>query len=102
MTFQTSMDAMTKDAKRWDDTAAMLKAAATDCANMTLRFQDFSFLGGEAHTEYEKARAFMEQYLKDGERETGAAAAALVEARNTYEGTDEDAKKSIESVWKWH
>lgn len=102
MTFQTSMDAMTKDAKRWDDTAAILKQAASDCAGMTLRQQDFTFLGGDTHAQYEKARAFMEQYLKDGERETSAASASLIKARDIYEGSDEDAKHKIESAWKWH
>lgn len=102
MTFQTSMDAMTKDSHRWDDTAAMLKTASSDCSGMAVRAQDFSFMGGEVHTEYEKVRAFMEQYLRDGWRETAEAAAALRKARDIYEGTDEAAKRSIEAAWKWH
>lgn len=102
MTFQTSMDAMTKDAKRWDDTAAMLKTAVADCKAMTLRAQDFSFAGADVHAEYEKARAYMEGYLGDGQRETSSAAAALKKARDIYEGSDEAAKKGIESAWQWH
>jgi uncharacterized protein YukE len=102
MTFQTSMDAMTKDATRWDDTATMLKAAASDCADMTLRTQDFSFLGGDVHHQYETVRSFMHQYLSDGQRETSEAAGALRKARDIYEGTDEDAKHSIEAAWQWH
>lgn len=101
MTFQSSMHALGNDAKRWDDTAAMLKTATTDCAGMTLRFQDFSFMGGDAHSEYEKVRAFMEQYLSDGHRETSQAAGSLHKTKDIYEGTDEAAKHSIESAWKW-
>lgn len=102
MTFQTSMDAMTKDAARWDDTAAVLKTAAADCKGMTLRAQDFSFAGGDVHSEYEKARAYMEQFLTDGQSATSGAAAALKKARDIYEGSDEAAKKNIEAAWKWH
>lgn len=102
MTFQTSMQAMSSDSKRWDDTAAMLGTAASDCAAMTLRAQDFSFLGGEVHQQYETVRAFMQQYLNDGHRETSEAAASLRKARDIYEGTDEAAKHSIESAWQWH
>lgn len=102
MTFKSSMHALGSDAKRWDDTATMLKTATTDCAGMTLRSQDFSFMGGEVHTEYEKIRAFMEQYLTDGHTQTSQAASSLHKTKTIYEGTDEAAKKSIESAWKWH
>jgi hypothetical protein len=102
MTFQSSMNALSNDAKRWDDTATMLKTATTDVSAMTLRFQDFSFMGGDAHSEYEKIRAFMEQYLTDGHTETSQAAGSLHKTKDIYEGTDEAAKKSIESAWKWH
>jgi uncharacterized protein YukE len=100
--FKTALNALTKDAKRWDDTADMLKKAKSDCAAMTLRTQDFSFLGGDVYKEYEAARKFMEDYLGDGERATSKAASALRKVRTTYEGSDERAKRNIESAWDWH
>jgi uncharacterized protein YukE len=99
--FQVAMNALTKDAKRWDDTADMLKTAATDCAAMTLRAQDFSFMGGEVHKEYEAARTFMHDYLSDGQRATSKTASTLRDVRKTYEGSDERAKHNIESAWDW-
>jgi uncharacterized protein YukE len=102
MTFKASMEALTKDAQRWDDTAEMLQKARADCADMTLRAQDFSFMGGDVHKQYEEVRSFMEDYLRDGERETSGAGDALRKVHNTYEGADEAAKDRLKSAWEWH
>jgi hypothetical protein len=102
MTFKVSMDALIKDAKCWDDTAAMLQTAGAHCADMTLRAQDFSFLGGDVHQQYEAVRAFMQDYLRDGERETSGAGDALRKVHSTYERSDEAAKHRLESAWEWH
>jgi uncharacterized protein YukE len=101
--FKTALDALTKDAKRWDDTADMLKKAKGDCAAMTLRTQDFTFLGGDVYKEYEAARKFMEDYLGDGESATSKAAAALRKVKAAYEGTDQLTKAEIDKIksdWK--
>ncbi|NBE52157.1 hypothetical protein [Streptomyces boluensis] len=102
MTFKASMDALTADAKRWDDTAAMLQTAGGKCADMTLRAQDFSFLGGDTHEAYEAVREFMKGFLLDGERAASGAGNALIKVRNTYEGSDETAKQNLKEAWEWH
>jgi hypothetical protein len=102
MTFKASMDALTKDAKRWDDTASMLQRARADCADMTLRAQDFSFMGGDVHKQYEEVRSFVEDYLRDGVRETSGAGDALRKVHSTYQGSDDAAKDRLKSAWEWH
>jgi hypothetical protein len=101
MTFKASMEALTKDAKRWDDTAEMLQKARADCADMTLRAQDFSFLGGDVHQQYEEVREFMQDYLRDGERETSGAGDGLRKVHSTYQGSDEAAQQRLKSAWEW-
>lgn len=101
MSFKASMEALQKDAKRWDDTAEMLQTAKSDCAAMTLRAQDFSFMGGEVHKEYEEIRDFMEDYLADGQRATSGAADALRKVHETYQGSDDNAKERLKSSWEW-
>lgn len=103
MSLEVALDALSKDAKRWDDTAEMLKNAASDCAGMQLSHQDFSFMGGDAQKAYEEVRSFMQTYLTDGERETDGAAAALRNVKAAYEGTDQLTKAEIDRIksdWK--
>ena len=103
MSLEVALDALSKDAKRWDDTAEMLKTAASDCAGMRLTHQDFSFMGGEAQKAYEEVRSFMQTYLSDGERATSGAADALRDVKAAYEGTDQLTKSEIDRIkadWK--
>jgi hypothetical protein len=102
MTFKASMEALTNDAKRWDDTAEMLQTARNNCADMTLRAQDFSFMGGDVHKQYEEVRSFVEDYLRDGVRETSGAGDALRKVHSTYQGSDDAAKDRLKSAWEWH
>src|SRR5204863_7418225 len=103
MSLKVALDALSKDAKRWDDSADMLKTAATTCAGLKLDHQDFSFMGGSAQKAYEDVRSFMHTYLSDGQRETSGAASALRNVKAAYEGSDQLTKAEIDKIkadWK--
>lgn len=102
MSFQTSMHALSADATKWSETSDMLDTASSAAGEMTLTLQDFTFAGGEVLAAYEEMRSFVQDYLTTGSKETDGAASALREVRRTYEGSDEGAKRSIESKWQWH
>lgn len=102
MTLKTSLDAMTHDAGTWSDTADMLDDCASAAQGLHLSPQAFTFLGGDAHSAYEDLLNWMVAYLSKGADQARGASHALITVRDIYAGTDEAAKKRIESSWQWH
>ena len=102
MSFQTAMRALSADATRWSATSDMLETASSAAAGMTLRDQDFSFAGGDVAAAYESLRAYAQDYLTTGSKETAGAATALVAVRRAYEGSDDASAQEVRSKWHWH
>jgi len=102
LSFEASIDALTADSRRWDDSADMLATAAKTVGGMRLGPDVFGFAGGNAYEAYESIRSYTEEYLQKGSHETSGAAAALRQVRDTYEGSDEEAKQKFASKWKPH
>lgn len=99
MSFETALDALTSDARLWDEISQELGGAARSASGLVLDPSQFSFAGGGVAASYESARARVQALLDGGERETEGAATALLQVRQTYEGTDQAARAELEGVW---
>jgi hypothetical protein len=101
VTFEVSLNALSSDADKWDETAHTLAQASADASGMVVEATCFSFVGREAHDAYEKARAYIEGFLRDGGTEASGAAAVLREVRAEYENADQRAADRFAKDWKW-
>ncbi len=99
MTVSVALEALTRDAQRWDTVSGELGKAAGAAAGLGLSEQVFSFAGGSVASTYESVRAQVEQMLRGGVTETAGAAAALRQVRTAYESTDEATRTSLQGLW---
>lgn len=99
MSVTIALDALSKDAARWDEVSEALGGAAHSAGGLRLDDSAFSFAGGAAASTYESVRSRVESLLRGGESETSGAADALLEVKRAYEGMDRAAAAALNGAW---
>lgn len=101
MTLQAALDALEHDAKLWDDTAATLKTQAGVVSGLRLTWEFSNWLTWftDVETDYEDARAHVEDLLDAGAAELGTLADTLREIKRVYEDTDATNDARFHGLW---
>jgi len=103
MTIQAAMEALTSDAKRWDEVSTALSTASGTASGLALGSSVFPQLLGMSDLDldgiYTQLQSKVEHLLSEGSTETGAIADALVQVRKDFESTDQSVRDALKGVW---
>jgi hypothetical protein len=101
MTLQAALDALTSDAKSWDEVSGVLTSSSTTAGGLTVSTYSWPQVISEIPlaATYEKLRAKVETLLSDGGTETGDLAETLRKVRTAYEDTDHTARDRLHGTW---
>ncbi|WP_028659171.1 hypothetical protein [Nocardioides insulae] len=100
MTLAVSLDALSRDAVRWEETAAALTRMRHVLAGLALPTAEFSFAGASPAGAYQDLLDRLDDHLADGVRATEDAATALRAVRATYETTDGAVRERMHEQWR--
>ena len=101
MSVEVAIEALEKDAVKWEDSADALSKASSQAATQDLSDYEFSFIGttvGLTST-YAEIQNKVANLCAGGYHEMTAIAAELRAVKTTYEGTDEAAKAKLQGTW---
>ena len=103
MTIKAAMEALTSDAKRWDEVSTALSTASGTASGLTLGSTAFPQLLGldglDLDGLYNRLQSKVQGLLSEGSTETGAIADALVQVRKDFESTDQSVRDALKGVW---
>ena len=103
MTIQAAMEALTADAKRWDEVSTALSTASGTASGLTLASGAFPRLLGMSDLDldglYNRLQSKVQVLLAEGSTETDAIADALIQVRKDFESTDQSVRDALKGVW---
>ena len=100
MTIALAYEALTKDAKRWDDVGDKLDQTTAVVENLDLGRGAFSFAATGTADYYASLRTRVIELLSEGAKQTHGAAAALRAVRSDFESTEENIQAAVGALWQ--
>lgn len=100
MTIAVAAEALTKDAKRWDDIGDALDEATSAAASLHLHRGAFSWAGTVAADTYAILVSQVSSLLTEGSTQTHGAATALRAVRSDWESTEAHIQAEVGSLWQ--
>lgn len=102
MSIEVALEALSADAKLWDNASSVLDGAAGYAAVLTLTGADLSNVaaGVGLDTAYEAARARVERLLREGTDELATIATTLRQVRAVYESQDASQRAAYSGLWE--
>lgn len=100
MTFAYATEALSADAKLWDDVSDKLTDLKSTVTGLDVYTGAFSFAGTEAAAAYAALQTAVSALLDDGSTITAGAATTLRQIRSDYENTELSIQQSLDGLWE--
>lgn len=97
---KVNFEALTKDAKIWDDMGDKLAQASTGIAGIDVYHEAFSFAGQDIAARYAQVHATVVQLLAAGAQKAHAGADVLIAVRDDFDHTEDIHESTYYAMWQ--